>query len=108
MTKTKLIALTIAGALSLGTIGLYAQENVKGGPHAFGHHGGGGFGIEHLTKELDLTADQQAKVQPILDAAKPQIKAIHEEAMQKIQAIMESTSAQIRPILTAPQQANDQ
>jgi Spy/CpxP family protein refolding chaperone len=104
MRKSKLIALTIAGALTLGTIGLYAQENGKGGPHAFGHHGGGGFGIEHLTKELDLTADQQAKIQPILDAAKPQIKAIHEEAMAKIQAIMESAGTQIRPVLNAQQQ----
>ncbi len=106
MTKIKLIALTIAGALSLGTIGLYAEENGKG-EHPFGHHGGGdhGFGIEHLTKELDLTADQQAKIQPIVDAAKPQIKAIHEDAMQKIRAIMESAGAQIRPILNAQQQA---
>ena len=105
MTKSKLIALTIAGALTLGTIGLYADENGKG-ERPFGHHGGGhGFGIEHLTKELDLTADQQAKIQPIIDAAKPQIKAIHEEAMQKIKAIMESTGAQIRPLLNAQQQA---
>ncbi len=104
MTKSKLIALTIAGALSLGTIALYADENAKG-EHPFGHHGGHGFGIEHLTKELDLTADQQAKIQPILDAAKPQIKAIHEDAMQKIKAIMESTGTQIRPILNAQQQA---
>jgi Spy/CpxP family protein refolding chaperone len=106
MTTSRLLALTIAGALSLGTIGLYADENAKG-EHPFGHHGGGGheFGLEHLTKELDLTADQQAKIQPIIDAAKPQIKAIHEDAMQKIKAIMESTGTQIRPILNAQQQA---
>ncbi len=104
MTKSKLIALTVAGALTLGTIGLYAEENAKG-EHPFGHHGGHEFGIEHLTKELDLTADQQAKIQPIVEAAKPQIKAIHEDAMQKIRAIMEGAGAQIRPILNAQQQA---
>ena len=102
--KTKFIAAAIAGALTLGTIGLYAEEGGKGGGHPFGHHCGG-FGLEHLTKELDLTADQQAKVAPIVDAAKPQIKAIHEEAMQKMRAIMESTGAQIRPLLNPQQQA---
>ncbi|MDQ2919810.1 MAG: hypothetical protein M3R10_08050 [Verrucomicrobiota bacterium] len=104
MTKSKLIALTVAGALTLGTIGLYADENAKG-EHAFGHGGGHEFGIEHLTKELDLTADQQAKIQPILDAAKPQIKAIHQDAMQKIRAIMDSSGTQIRPLLNTQQQA---
>ncbi|MGZ4984220.1 MAG: Spy/CpxP family protein refolding chaperone [Chthoniobacterales bacterium] len=103
--KPTFIALTIAGVLTLGTIGLYAEENAKGG-HPFMQHGGhGGFGLEHMTKQLDLTPDQQAKVAPIVEAAKPQIKAIHEEAMQKTRAIMENTAAQIRPLLTPDQQA---
>ena len=61
--------------------------------------------LEHLTKELDLTADQQAKVAPIVDQAKPQIQAIHQEAMEKTRAVMENAGAQIRPLLTPPQQA---
>lgn len=104
MRTSKFIAVAIAGALSFGTIGLYAQDKMKG-EHPFGHHRGEGMGMEHLTKELDLTADQQAKVQPIIDAAKPQIKAIHEEAMQKVHAIMENAGAQIRPLLNPQQQA---
>src|SRR5260370_6150800 len=69
--------------------------------------GGGGrheCGVEHLTKQLNLTADQQTKVQPIIDQAKPQIAAIHQEAMQKMKAVMDSTTSQIRPLLTADQQ----
>jgi Spy/CpxP family protein refolding chaperone len=54
---------------------------------------------------LDLTAEQQAKVQPILDQAKPQIAAIHQEAMQKMHTVMNSTLSQIRPILTGDQQS---
>jgi Spy/CpxP family protein refolding chaperone len=57
-----------------------------------------------MTKELNLTADQQTKVQPIIDQAKPQIAAVRQEAMQKIKAIMDSTTSQIRPLLTADQQ----
>jgi Spy/CpxP family protein refolding chaperone len=57
-----------------------------------------------LTKTLSLTSDQQSKVQPILDQAKPQIIAIHKDAMQKTQAVMASTMSQIRPLLTPEQQ----
>jgi len=57
-----------------------------------------------MIETLNLTPDQQAKVQPIIDQAKPQIAAIHEEAMQKVKALMESTTAQLRPLLTAEQQ----
>jgi len=60
--------------------------------------------VEHLTKALDLTPDQQAKLQPIFDQAKPQIMAARQEAKQKIQAIRENIQSQIRPILTPAQQ----
>lgn len=97
--KSKITAAVIAGALALGTA--FAQ-----GPGEHGHGGPGMMGnpLEHLTKDLNLTPDQQAKVTPIVDAAKPQIQAIHQEAMQKMRAIMESTGAQIRPLLTPEQQ----
>ena len=111
--KSKIIALTIAGALTLGTLGLYAHEGGPGGHGGMmGHGGHGGMGhgkwgnpLGHLTKELDLTPDQQAKVAPIVDQAKPQIQAIHQEAMQKVRAVMENAGAQIRPLLTPQQQA---
>jgi len=57
-----------------------------------------------MTKTLNLTADQQAKVQPILDQAKPQIKAIHQDAMQKARAVMDDAMSKIRPLLTPEQQ----
>ena len=112
--KTTLLALTLAGTLGLGTIALHAQ-GPDAGEHGPGHHhprgeghGGGpgawGDPLGHLTKELNLTADQQAKVGPIVDAAKPQIVAIHQEAMQKTKAVMDTSAAQIRPLLTPEQQ----
>ncbi len=102
--KRKLIALTISGALALGTLAVYADGPEHHG-HGMGGHGGNwGNPLEHLTKSLDLTPDQQAKVAPIIDQAKPQIQAIHQDAMEKIKAVMENASAQIRPLLTADQQ----
>ena len=61
--------------------------------------------VERLTKALDLTPDQQAKVKAIFEQAKPQIKAAWEEGRQKAQAIRENIRSQIRPILTPAQQA---
>src|SRR5256714_6316080 len=58
----------------------------------------------HLVKSLNLTPDQQAKVKPLFDQARPQIIAIHKDPMQKTQAIMDNTMSQIRPMLTPEQQ----
>ena len=60
--------------------------------------------MERMTKALDLTPDQQAKIQPILDQAKPQIIAARKEGMEKVKTIRDNTRAQIRPLLTPPQQ----
>src|SRR4029434_9153166 len=52
---------------------------------AQGRHGGArGRGLEQITEGLNLTPDQQAKVQPIINQAQPQIAAIHREAKQKM------------------------
>lgn len=77
---------------------------------AHGGHGGGHAGmhrdnpLEHMTETLSLTPDQQAKVQPIIDQAKPQLIAIHRDAMQKAKAVVDNAMSQIRPILTPDQQ----
>ncbi|MDQ3314736.1 MAG: Spy/CpxP family protein refolding chaperone [Verrucomicrobiota bacterium] len=103
--KRNLLAITATGALALGTIGAYAEEH--GG---CGHGGRGmhrmmmGNPVEHLTKELDLTPEQQATVGPIIDQAKPQLEAIHREAMEKTRGVMENCAAQIRPLLSSQQQ----
>jgi len=101
--KRKPIALTIAGVLALGSGAALQAKN-------HGHEGGkrhgkmGKFALEHVTKELDLTPQQQAQVAPIIDQAKPQIRAIHQEAMQKTHTVMQASVAQIRPLLTPEQQ----
>jgi protein CpxP len=96
--KRNLLTLAAVGAIALGG---FAIAQAEGGP---AHWHGQGLGLEHLTKTLNLTSDQQAKVQPILDQAKPQIIAIHKDAMQKTQVVMASTMSQIRPLLTPEQQ----
>lgn len=103
--KRNILTLATAGAIALGG---FALVNAQDGAGGFAGHGWGGhghqFAMQHLTKSLNLTLDQQAKVQPLLDQARPQIIAIHKDAMQKTQAIMDKTMSQIRPMLTAEQQ----
>ena len=99
--KRNLLTLLAASAIALGGfVALQAQP----GPGGHGPWHGHEFGLEGITEKLNLTSDQQTKVQPILDAAKPQIRAIHQEAMQKMKAVMASAASQIRPLLTPEQQ----
>ncbi len=99
--KRTLLILATAAAVGLGGFA-YAHGPRQGkGPGGWGHHGDM---LEHMTQTLNLTPDQKAKVQPILDQAKPQMIAIHQEAMQKMKDLMDKTMAQIRPLLTADQQ----
>ena len=100
--KRNLLAIAAAGAIALGG---FVIVQAQPGPGGAGHwRGGHAFGLRGITEKLDLTADQQTKVQPILDAAKPQIAAIHQEAMQKMHTVMNSTLTQVRPLLNADQQ----
>ena len=113
--KRSLFAVIAAGAIALAGVGNAFAEDQEGG-HGKGRWGGGrehggfhghrghGMMLEHVTETLNLTADQQAKVKPILDAARPQMQAIHQEAMQKSKAVMDDTMAKIRPLLTPEQQ----
>jgi periplasmic protein CpxP/Spy len=98
--KRNLLTLAVIGALAFA--GYAFAQGGPGGGHGGWH--GQGLAMGHLTKTLNLTADQQAKVQPLIDQARPQIVAIHKDAMDKTHAIMDKTMSQIRPLLTADQQ----
>jgi len=104
-TNMKRNLFTVAAAVAVAG---YAFAQPEDGPGGRGHfHGGGhgqGFAFAHLTKALNLTPDQQSKVQPLIDQARPQIIAIHKEAMEKTHAIIDKTMTQIRPMLTPDQQ----
>ena len=99
--KRNLLTLVTAGAIALGG---FVLVQAQPGPGGAGHWQDHAFGLRGITEKLDLTAEQQTKVQPILDQAKPQIAAIHQEAMQKAKTVIDSTLSQIRPVLTADQQ----
>ncbi|PYL90543.1 MAG: hypothetical protein DMF14_09575 [Verrucomicrobia bacterium] len=91
--------LTVIAAIALGAFGL-AQAQPPGGPHGGWHMNP----LEEMSSTLNLTDAQKAKVQPIVDQAKPQLQAIHQEAMTKAKAVIDASITQIRPLLTPEQQ----
>jgi periplasmic protein CpxP/Spy len=102
--KKKLIALSGAVVLSLVAWAVAQGEDATAPARhqrAEGHRHGM---FQRLGQDLNLSPDQKAKVQPIIDQARPQIRAIHEEAMQKRKTVMDNTMSQIRPLLTPEQQ----
>lgn len=102
--KRNIVTLGALSALSLGSF-VFAQDQDLGGREQ--HGGRGGYrhdSLEKITERLNLTPEQKAKIQPILDQAKPQIEAIRRDAMEKAKAVMDNTRQQIRPMLTADQQ----
>lgn len=94
--KARTLILTITAAAVIAATGIvFAQQgpgNCDGsGPHGrMGGPGGGGFGghgqhgflrmLPRLADKLDLTEDQQTQIQAIVDAGKPEIEALREQA----------------------------
>ena len=92
--KLKLVTFGAISALSLGSFA-FAQHPKRGNRHSV---------LEQTTEGLNLTPEQKAKIQPIIDQTTPQIQAIRRDAMQKIKTLVDNAMAQIRPMLTPEQQ----
>ena len=101
--KFTLITLGAISALALGHAA-FAHEPETGGQEQRGGRGYHHSSLERTTERLELTPEQKAKVQPIIDQATPQIENIRREAMEKTKAVVENAMAQIRPMLTPEQQ----
>jgi Spy/CpxP family protein refolding chaperone len=67
--------------------------------------------LQHLTRQLDLSAEQQAQIRPILQEEESQLAALRaettlsrEERRSRLQELYAATFKKIRPILTPEQQ----
>ena len=103
--KLKLITFSTISALSVGSLA-FAQDQRGDNPGERGGRGGGNRHglLEKTTEGLNLTPEQKAKVQPIIDQTSPQIQTIRRDAEQKIKTLVDNAMAQVRPILTPEQQ----
>jgi Spy/CpxP family protein refolding chaperone len=95
----KRTVLRMAAAISLGALN-FVQAQSPAGPHGGWHHNP----LEELSDSLNLTDAENTKIQPIIDQAKPQLQAVHQDAMNKAKAVIDDSVSQIRPLLTPEQQ----
>lgn len=122
MKKVIICALLAIAVACCGTA-LYAQQDNMGqGQTGQGQMGQGQMGpghrmmspdqrLQHLTKTLNLTSDQQAKIKPMLEQEQTQMQAMHQDTSMsqqdkwaKAKSIREGTNDQIRSVLTPDQQ----
>lgn len=68
--------------------------------------------LQMMTKQLNLSSEQQQQIKPILENESQQMQTLRQDnslaqpdKMSKMQAIHESTASQIKPILNSEQQA---
>ena len=59
---------------------------------------------EHLRRELGLTAEQETKIAPIVDATSTKLETIRVETAERVRTVMEESKARVAPFLTAEQQ----
>ncbi|RRA47737.1 hypothetical protein D1Y84_04930 [Acidipila sp. EB88] len=66
--------------------------------------------LEHLTKALNLSSDQQAQIKPILQDRQTQMMQIHEDTstarpdkMAKMKSLDEASNSKLEAVLTADQ-----
>lgn len=111
MKKTLLCTLLAVAVACCGCI-LYAQQGTM--------TPGGGMGrhmmtpdqrLQHMTKMLDLSQDQQTKIKPMLEQEQDQMQKLRsdtsmtrQDRMSKMMEIRQSTNKQINGVLNSSQQ----
>lgn len=121
--QTKLFTMALGGMLALGvSSAALAQDNPppppdqnQAGPPAEGMRGRGmhmdpNRQLERLTRELNLTTDQQAQIKPLLVEHRQKVQALfqdqslsQEDRRTQMRTIGEGTHNSIRAILTDEQ-----
>lgn len=72
-------------------------------PAAWADEGGHGYGhdakshLEHLTKKLDLTKEQQDKILPIIEEKHKKMEALHDQMKEIRQQAMGKIEAELTP-----------
>lgn len=112
--QSKFAALALSGFLAFGaTSAIYAQTT-DGQQQG---HWGRGHGrmnpdaqLQHLTRALDLSADQQNQIKPILEDRQQKMQALfqdqslsREDRHSKVQAIRSDSTAKIEAVLNDQQ-----
>jgi Spy/CpxP family protein refolding chaperone len=93
----------VAGAATGGFFGIHHLRHhlILGPPHS------GDVGDrmrEHFRRALGLTAEQEKKIGPILDATTAKLETIRIETAERVRNVMEASKSEVAPLLTPEQQ----
>ncbi|HEX8077882.1 MAG TPA: hypothetical protein VF511_08710 [Chthoniobacterales bacterium] len=93
----------LAGAATGSFFGVHRLKHhiVLGPPHS------GDVGNrmrEHLRRALDLTAEQEKRIGPIVDATSTKLETIRIETAERVRSAMEDSKREIAPLLSPEQQ----
>jgi Spy/CpxP family protein refolding chaperone len=109
LSKTTFLAALMAASLFAAGSAL-GQNATTNAPAAGASTKAPRSGRMDVAKMLNLTDDQKAKVQPILDAQRTKARAVfqddslsQDDKRTKLKAIHDETAAQLKPILTPEQ-----
>lgn len=119
MRNTLFTTLALGGVLAFGaTSALYAQDSTAPAPQEqqqgpMGHgrrHMDPDRQLQHMTKTLNLTSDQQTQIRPILVDRQQKMEALfqdqslsREDRHSKMQAIQQDTKSRIEAVLNDQQ-----
>ena len=112
--RNTISTLALAALLTIGGGAAIAQENNAAAPQqgqGYGHRGMNPEAqLQHMTKALDLTADQQSQIKPILENRDSQMKQLwqdqslsQQDRHAKMQAIHQDTNSKIEAVLNDTQ-----
>jgi hypothetical protein len=118
--RNKIFAIALGGMLAVSAnAALYAQDQTQTqapatGAQEQGHHRGAHMDptrqLEHLTKTLNLSADQQTQIKPILTDRQQKMQALwqdqslsREDRHGKAQAIQQDTKTRLEATLNDQQ-----
>lgn len=92
----------ISGATTGGFLGVHhLKRHFLGPPHSGDV---AGRMREHFRRALDLTAEQENKIAPIIDTTTEKLEAIRIETAERVRTVMEESKRQISPQLSPEQQ----
>ena len=116
--QTKLLTLALGGIIALGTTAAAVAQDTPPPPPDQNQAGPGGRGmrmdpnrqLERLTRELNLTSDQQNQIKPMLFERQQKMQALmqnqslaQEDRRTQMRTIAEGTNNSIKALLTDDQ-----
>jgi hypothetical protein len=85
--------------------GLLGQSPPRERPPGFGSRGAPpGLLLDRLDRELQLSADQKARVQTILESRRTRLEAVHRDVIARADQERRELQGEIRAVLTSDQQ----